>query len=205
MAVIETLYPAEELHEVPMPGSIPHLEYMAQLETADIRTLQDLQGFLFDNLVCESFTRLIIKHRTFFPLPAKGHMTLDSRLIPGRPSPEPVFRAAIHLDETHCKNTLLTIHGRPNPSESRGYDDYTYDIAIPLTNKLELNFSRPLEANYARGNVYDLERWDSWSYNSMAFAEYGQDDPAPFICAIQEAAHDLAQLIRYANGERLAA
>lgn len=201
MAVIEKIPEFETQNILPMPGSIPHLEYLAELEPPEITTLQDLQGFLLDNYVVESFVRLIRRHRTFFPMPIEGHVALDSRLIPGRTPPKQIFRGAMHIDSTHGQNTMLMLHGRPNPLDTIAYEDYTYDLLIPLTPSFELDPARPLEATYSRGSAKDIKSMDRWVYRSHAFPEYDEHDPDVFLCATQETAHDMAALIRYANGE----
>jgi hypothetical protein len=217
---IAEIAPRFETQDPLLPGTIRHLDYLAGLDIAQPRTLQELQGFLLDNFVAESFSRIIRRHRTLSPLPLEGDVVLDSRLINSSISQVPIFRGTLSLGSQQRNNNHLHIHGRPNPQEPTTYGrkyygrprpdepvlfDYTYDLSIPLTSlseNLTIDVDRPLDAFFTRGNFSDIKTVDRWIYRSHADEYYKDEhDPTVFVCAVQEAATELAALLRRQNGE----
>ena len=194
MSITESA-PMVETQDPLMPGTISHLDYLAKLEVIPPQTLQEVQGFLVANSVAESFSKLINEHRTHSPLSHWGGAVLDSRLIGSQADHQSTFRGSLSLSENNPQLNRVRIDGRPKPNETVLYN-YTYDLSIPLLPDLTLDLRRPVEAFYARGSYSDMKTFDRWIYLSQASQGYDENDPTVFMCAVQEAAGELAALLR---------
>ncbi len=198
MTVTETSPASSEAgNSMPLPGTIPHFEYISELQTPLSLNHDQLQAWLIDNFVAESFARAIRRHREEPISSFSSDASIDSRFMEARPPRLPIWRGTV---SSLCDQNLLTIHGRPHPNESEAYN-YTYDVALPLTHEFGLDVNRPLDATYKRGSLKNFKLHDVWAYNSYGDPAFKPDGNAPFVYAIQEAAYDLSRLLRHENGE----
>lgn len=201
MAIAEA-EPFTAEHSMPPPGTLEHLDYISRLEIPQISTLQELQGFLLTHRIAESFAGAMIDSQSALGNSHISQISMDSRSVFGNSPSSPLIRGAIHTISHNPQTRLLTLHGRPNPKNSEGYD-YTYDLSLPLDARYNLDLNRPPEANFARGNA-STKLWDRLTYRPYAYEEYEENDPTILLYAIAEAARDMSALIKTQAADELA-
>jgi hypothetical protein len=194
---------------MPPPGTIEHLEFLYNLETAPVTTLQELRVFLLEYKVTESLLRAIMSNRTSPPSDKTENFSMDSRVMLGADPKTPILRGVVYASSSYPECQTLAIHGRPYPQSVRKYEDYTYDLSLPLNDQRELDLKGFPEAVISRGLLIQvtqknklqllgqIENSDRLTYRPWTNEErYGENDASVFMLALQDAVSDLAAYTR---------
>lgn len=205
MATLESEAPLANYNSIPPPGSIEHLEFLANLQISPIATLQELQGFLLQYRVTESLVQALANNRTSPPSNQTQNFSMDSRATRGTDPKTPVIRGVVYASQSYPETQTLAVHGRPNPLSVRKYEDYTYDLCLPLNSQRDLDLTGYPEAVISRGPLVDTTHKNKLQLlgqiqNSARLTyrpwtdkgRYEENDVSVFILALQEAASDLA-------------
>lgn len=189
MAIVEQYQGGELLTQLPRPGSVEHLEYLALLEPSDELSSAEYLDYNNPTRTFCLFTKRIPKHR---PIRANT-IELDSRSFNKQEGWIPAFNSTIYRHPTDAHGCLLQIHGQPKPWEL-GKANLTYDITLPILYDFTHDASRKTQAVIRHGQGL-LDDWEV--YNELADPWYGEDNPQVLQKAIACAARDMASLVKY--------
>ncbi|HVX58189.1 MAG TPA: hypothetical protein VG964_00450 [Candidatus Saccharimonadales bacterium] len=199
MAAIAEQYPPET--DAPQPGTIEHLEYLANLEIPEKMNPAQLPWFLYKHEVFTSIEEFVRRNQTPLALEMPGSKTVDSRAIRAPKNPEPQVSAT--LVDTADRFQIL-VNGTMNPADEA---PFVYSLFLDDFNQ-EAQWQngpaflrRKIKANgHDREESYPNPNYEHGIYRTTSAEEYEHEhDPTVFIKVLKLAAVQLAEYAREAE------
>ena len=177
----------------PKPGSIEHLKFLTQRGLPAIIDSQSLDEYMVDSEATRTIGLFTKRLRIFRPI-RTSFIELDSRMLETEEAWIPLFRSSIYRPKLNPQESLIQIHGQPKPWEI-GEENYTYDIVLPVDFNFHYDPRRHTQAVIRHGVEANME-----VYNQAAHPRYHEDNPDILLKALNHAAVDMHNLVRYLYG-----